>query len=98
MWATDVGAKGFDWNEHEAEVEGRPDRRFDLVYDGMSGMYCMAGKIIAVSDEYEGFTLHKIDPAEIGVDREDLARKVAAAFGSWIEPDDFSLVLFSHYG
>ena len=37
MWATDVGAKAFSWDKHEAEGEGRPDRRFDIVYDGMSG-------------------------------------------------------------
>ncbi|SCB30637.1 hypothetical protein [Rhizobium lusitanum] len=97
MWATDVGAKAFNWDKHEAEGEGRPDRRFDVVYDGMSGDYCMAGKIIAVSDKHEGFSPKKIDPADIGVDRDELARKVSEAFDRALTSSDFSLVLFSHY-
>jgi len=100
MWAANVGAKAFKWDKHEAEMEGRPDRRFDIVYDGMSGEYCMAGKILAVSDENEGFSPKTIDPAELGIDREKLAETVSAAFGPslGITADDFSLVLFSHYG
>lgn len=97
MWATDVGAKAFNWDKHEAEGEGRPDRRFDIVYDGMSGQYCMAGKIIAQSDAYEGFTLHRIDPAAIEIDKMDLAAKVSAAFEKMVDPAEFSLVLFSHF-
>lgn len=97
MMATDVGAKAFDWDKHEAEGEGRPDRRFDIVYDGMSGEYCMAGKIIAKSDAYEGFTLHRINPASLDVDVVELAAKVSEAFGNPIEPSEFSLVLFSHF-
>lgn len=97
MWAVDVGADAFDWGKHEAELEGRADRRFDVVYDGMSGKYCMAGEIIAKSDAYEGFAPKKIDPDDIGIDRHTLARKVAQAFDRQIISGDFSLVLFSHY-
>ncbi|MCP8895307.1 hypothetical protein KYK29_10205 [Shinella daejeonensis] len=97
MLATDVGATAFDWDKHAAEGEGRPDRRFDIVYDGMSGEYCMAGKIIAKSDAYEGFTLHRIDPETINIDKAELASKVSTAFEKSIEPAEFSLVLFSHF-
>ncbi|MCS0459494.1 hypothetical protein [Rhizobium favelukesii] len=98
MWATDVGAKAFDWDKHEAEGEGRDGRRFDVVYDGMCGEYCMAGKIIAVSDEHEGFSPKKISPDDIGIDRDVLTSKVNDAFGISLTSDAFSLVLFSHYG
>ena len=98
MWAVDVGSDAFDWNKHEAEAEGQPVRRFDIIYDGMSGEYCMAGKIIAKSDQHEGFSPKKIDPADIGIDRDELANKVSEAFERPMTAADFSLVLFSHYG
>ena len=96
MWAADVGAKAFNWDNHEAEMEGRPERRFDIVYDGMSGKYCMAGKILAISHENEGFSPKKIDPAELLMDVDILAYKVSQAFGLPLTEDNFSLVLFSH--
>jgi hypothetical protein len=97
MFATDVGADAFDWDKHVAEMEGRPDRRFDIVDDGMSGKYCLAGKIIAVSDPYEGFERCKIDPEKFDFDRAALAKKVSEAFGRQIPDSDFSLILFSHF-
>lgn len=97
MWAADVGANAFDWERHEDENNGAPNRRFDIVYDGMSGAYCLAGKILAKSDEYEGFTLHKIDPVSINVDKDELAMKVSEAFDKHVSSSEFTLVLFSHY-
>ncbi|MGW1422674.1 hypothetical protein ACWAT4_21470 [Bradyrhizobium manausense] len=98
MLGADMGGKAFDWDKHQAEIEGAPDARFDLVYDGMCGKYCIAGKIIARSDPYEGFELAKVDPLRLHVDRAALAATVAEAFGrDDITPDDFSLILFSHF-
>lgn len=97
MFAADMGADNFDWEKHEAEIEGRPDARFNIVYDGMSGKYCIAGKIIAKSDPYEGFDMAKIDPAKLAIDREALASTVSDAFGREVSPDDFSLILFTHF-
>lgn len=97
MWAVDMGAKAFDWDKHEAENNGEPNRRFDIVYDGMSGEYCMAGKIIAKSDEHEGFKPHRIDPSSVEVDKDELAMKVSDAFGTPVSSSEFSLILFSHY-
>lgn len=97
MFAVDVGAKAFDWDSHTPELEGAPDRRFDLVFDGMSGEYCMAGKVIAQSDPYSGHQKTVIDPAVLNVDREALAAKISSAFSKPIHPDDLSLVLFSHF-
>ena len=68
MFGADLGAKAFDWDKHEAESNGAPGRRFDIVYDSMCGKYCIAGKIIASSDPYEGFEMAKIDPNELGID------------------------------
>ena len=97
MLAIDVGADNFDWEKHEAEIEGRPDARFDIVYDGMSGNYCLAGKIIAKSDPYDGLERTVIDPQQIDVDRSSLAAKVGEAFAKPITADDFRLILFSHF-
>ena len=97
MFGTDVGAKAFDWDKHEAEADGRPDARFDIVYDGMSGSYCIAGKVLAKSTGYEGFELAKIDPGKLAIDRDALAATVSDAFGKSLSADDFSLILFSHF-
>lgn len=97
MFGVDVGCDAFDWDKHEVEVEGRPNARFNIVYDGMCGKYCIAGKIIATSDPYEGVAMARIDPANLGIDREALAAKVSEAFGKSIMPDDFALLLFSHF-
>lgn len=97
MFGTDIGPEAFERDDLEAEIDGAPDRRFDVVYDGMSGRYAIAGKIIATSDPYEGFEMAKIDLDELKVDPVALAAKVSEAFGRKMEPSDFSLILFSHF-
>lgn len=98
MLGADVGARAFDWDKHENEVNGAPGARFDVVYDGMSGQYCIAGKIIARSDPYEGFELAKVDESKLGIDRSELAATLAEAFGRPdIGPEYISLILFSHF-
>lgn len=97
MLGVDMDAKAFDLDKHEAEIEGSPAARFNIVYDGMCGKYCIAGKIIATSDPYEGFEMAKIDPNKLDIDREALAATVSEAVGRKVSPDDFSLILFSHF-
>lgn len=96
MFGADMGGK-IDYDKHEAEIEGAPNRRFDIIYDGMCGKYCIAGKVIAKSDAYDGFELAKIDPEKLDVDRSALAATISDAFGRKMSPDDFSLILFSHF-
>lgn len=97
MFGTDIGPEAFERDEFEAEMDGAPERRFDIVYDGMSGKYAIAGKIIATSDPYDGFEMAKIDPGKLDVDRAALAAAVSDAFGRQLSADDFSLILFSHF-
>lgn len=98
MFGVDVGADAYDWEKHGAESDGAPGRRFDIIYDGMSAKYCVAGKVIAESDPYEGFAGRKrIDPASLSIDREELAAKLSDAFEKDVKPEDIGLVLFSHF-
>jgi hypothetical protein len=97
MFGADVGTKDFDYDKFEPEVCGMPGKRFDIVYDGMSGKYCLAGKIIAKSDPYEGLDMVSIDSAKLDVDRPALAATVSEAFGKPVSVDDFKLILFSHF-
>jgi len=97
MFATEVGADTFDYDKHQAEIEGAPEARFNIVYDGMSGQYCLAGKIIAQSDPYEGFEMAKIDPEKLAVDAAAVAEAVSESFGRKLTPSDFSLILFTHF-
>lgn len=97
MFGVDIGGNVNEWGDLEAEVEGAPCRRFDVVNDGMSGQYCIAGKIIATSDPYEGFEMAKIDPAKLDIDRVALAAKVSEAIGHTVRDDEFSLILFTHF-
>lgn len=97
MFAADMGVDDFDWDKHQAEIEGAPEAKFNIVYDGMSGKYCLAGKIIAQSDPYDGFEMAKIDPEKAKIDPVELAAKVSVAFDRHMVPADFSLILFSHF-
>lgn len=97
MFGADMGADAFDWDKYEAEAAGAPNRRFDIVYDGMCGKYCIAGKIIAQGDQYDGIEMKKIDPEKLDVDRDALAKTVSDAFGRQVSAADFSLILFSHF-
>lgn len=97
MFGLDVGADDFDYDAFESEVNGEPGRRFDIIFDGMCGKYCIAGKIIAKSDPSEGLEMVKIDPGTLGIDRTALAMAVSDAFGRKLSADDFSLILFSHF-
>jgi hypothetical protein len=96
MFATDVGAEAFDWDKHQAEIEGAPGCKFNIVYDGMCGKYCLAGKIIAQSEPYDGFEMAKINVGAV-LEANELARAVSDAFGRDLKPSDFSLILFSHF-
>lgn len=97
MFGVDLGGGAFDWDKHVNEIEGNSNARFDLINDDMSGQYCIAGKIVAVSDPYEGFSKSIIEPDQLGVDIGALAAKVSEAFDRHIPPDDFKLLLFSHF-
>jgi hypothetical protein len=97
MFGTDVGYESCDYDKFEAEICGEPNRRFDVVYDGMSGQYAIAGKIIATSDPYEGFEMAKIDPKKMDFDADHLAETVSEAFDRKLSANDFHLILFSHF-
>jgi len=97
MFGVNVGADNFDWDKHQAEIEGAPERRFDIVYDGMGGEYCVAGKILACTAAYRGEPeMIEIDPDNLDVDRDALAAAVSEAFGQNRCANDFKLIMFSH--
>jgi hypothetical protein len=96
MFAAEMGAKEFDFDKHQAEIEGAPGAKFDIVYDGMCGEYCLAGKIIAKSDPYEGFEKATVHVGAV-LEANELAQAVSASFGRELRPEDFSLILFSHF-
>jgi hypothetical protein len=101
MLGIDVGGDALDHDKHQAEVEGAPGARFDIIYDGMCGNYCIAGKIIAKSQPYDdGIEMVKIDflsLAKLISDSTALAVNVGAAFDRKVSPGDFALILFSHF-
>lgn len=84
-----------DYDKHEDLINGAPTAPFDLVYDGMSGQYAVAGKIIARSDPYEGLEFKEITEDALPPDPEGLSAKIAATFGA--PADKLRLYLFSHY-
>lgn len=55
IYGVNVGYDRVTWDKFTPELEGAPEARFDLIYDGMNGEYAYAGKILACGDEYEGF-------------------------------------------
>ena len=95
MFGADIGVNDFDRDKFEAEIDGAPGRKFDIIYDSMSGQYCLAGQIIAKSEPYDGFEMAKIEKLEF--DRDGLARAVSERLERAVMPEDFSLILFSHF-
>lgn len=81
------------YDELEAELDGAQNKRFDLVYDGMSGEYAIAGRIIAKSDPYEGLGLQEVATFHMIGDAK-AQEAVTAAFPA---AEDFKLYLFSHF-
>lgn len=96
MVAAEMDPKEFDFDKHEAEINGAPEAKFDIVYDGMCGKYCLAGKIIARSEPYEGFEMAKINVWAV-LKADEMAEAVSESFGRKVAPSDFSLILFSHF-
>ncbi len=77
----------------EPEMCGGKDRRFDLVYDGMSGEYAIAGRIVCASDAHDGIKFREITGADLAADP-DVIVAVHAVFP---HAGPFALLMFSHY-
>lgn len=90
----DVGYDSVDYDLDEDVICGMPSAPFDMVYDGMSGNYAMAGKVIAKSDRYDGLEFQEITP-DMLPDASDLKAKVEERFGPQEKP--MKLYLFSHF-
>lgn len=95
MWGAkidpDLVSSKYDDLEAEMYLEG--GRRFDLIYDGMSGEYAVAGEIIATSDPCEGLEFQEI-PKDASAWRPEVVEAVRSEFP---ESHGFSLYLFSHF-
>lgn len=93
VWGAKIDPAEVDFDAFEAEICGAAGRRFDMIYDGMSGEYAIAGEIIAKSDPHDGMEFH-----EIGQDctawKPEVVAKVREAFPA---AGGFSLYLFSHF-
>lgn len=97
IWGADVGYDNVDYDEFEDEIDGTPDARFQIIYDGMSGKYAMAGVVVARSDDYEGF-----DMTDISAQCRDLTKfyevmNVIIEQFPHLKPSDFGLKVFSHF-
>lgn len=94
VWGAKVNVKQVSWDAHIAELEGRPDARFDLIHDGMNGEYAVAGKIIYSADGCEGGEFTDVTEAVRSVDEAAIKAAVAGAFDT-ITP--FGLFAFTHW-
>lgn len=95
MYGVKIDPDLVDYDKHENLICGVPGAPFDLVYDGMSGKYAVAGKIIARSREYEGLEFHEITDESLPKDAPALAAAISETFATPV--DRLRLYLFSHY-
>lgn len=95
MYGVKIDPERVDYDKHEAFIEGRPGVAFDLVYDGMSGKYAVAGKIIAKADQYDGMEFTEITDDMLPKETEKLRADIDASFG--VETGKLRLFFFSHY-
>lgn len=97
MWAVDVGYDNVEYDDFEEEIDQSDKKRFDLVYDGMGGQYALAGKIIAVSDPYEGIHRTEVSDKFPMTEKQQIANAVSKAMDKEFSVDEFKLLLFSHF-
>lgn len=95
MWGAKVDPEkvGDNYDEYEAEMDGTPSKRFDLVYDVRSGEYAIAGKIISESDPRHGARFQQISPEQMQWD----ASVVSAVRSEFPDAHEFGMFLFSHF-
>jgi len=96
MWAVNIGYDKVDYDDNEDVIEGLDGAPFDMVYDGMSGNYVFAGKIIAESDEFEGFPVVELARPYADLDKTAIATAVAERF-PFIKPTQFQIIVFTHW-
>jgi len=84
-----------DHDKHEPMMCGAPGAAFDLIYDGMSGKYAVAGKIIAKSEPYDGIEFTEITDDMLPQDPAGLAATISESLGAPI--DKLRLYLFTHW-
>jgi hypothetical protein len=97
MWGIDVGADNVNWDRDEAEIEGQPGAKFQIVYDGMSGEYAVAGVVIAVSDDYNGFPMTDLTLAMSNMDQYMEATRLIKERFPDVDPLGFGIKVFSHF-
>ncbi len=95
FYGVKIDPEKVDWDKHEALICGAPERAFDMVYDGMSGKYALAGKVIAKSDGYDGLEFTEITPDLLPADPAGMLAKITEQFGP--QSDAPKLFLFSHF-
>lgn len=95
FYGIDVGCDAVDYDRDEDVISGVPNAPFDMVYDGMSGKYAVAGKIVAKSDPHEGIEFIEVTPDKLPSDPDGLMRTISERFGPQAQKP--RLFLFSHF-
>jgi len=88
-----VDPEKVNWDEHEAELDGSENRRFDIVRDGMSGEYAFAGTILCKTGQLDDTSIKEITPADLESDP-NLLDKIKSVFP---EVEKLSLFMFQHH-
>ena len=96
FWGVKLECNQIDYDELEGEIDGAPDCRFHVVYDGMCGEYAMAGHIVAKSDPYSGTEFTEVDNALAKIDKAAVIEAVCKAIPE-AKPASFSTYLFTHF-
>lgn len=93
MWGAKVDPEAVDVDRDEAEMHGDPGAAFDLVYDGMSGEYAIAGKIVAKAGGYDAECFQEIALSALGAD----PAVVSAVTERFPGEHNWRLYFFTHF-
>lgn len=95
MLGAKVDPDEVNYEQYEAELTGEDTRRFDIVFDGMSGEYAVAGKIISVTGQFDDPDHQFIEIThEMMQGDPGLLRRVQAEFP---DVEKLSILMFRHY-
>lgn len=85
-----------DYEEYENEIDQSGDAKYDMIYDGMSGEYVVAGHILTQGDVYEGTEFTNLTES-IENDRKLIEEKLSQVKMDWPITKEPSIYTFTHW-
>lgn len=82
------------YEDYEAEINLEDGRAFDMLYDGVCGEFCLAGKVLSSTDDIDGFSMMNISQAA-AENRVEVHEVLRNEFGDHCVPRIYVVTMWS---